>query len=102
MSWGGKDLGHNKSIYLQCRRPGFNPLVRKIPWRREWQPTPVFLPGEFHRQRNLAGYSPWGLKESGMTEQLTLTHLFPWSLENVALSVVALLYMLLLGCLIIA
>ena len=39
--------------------PGFSPWVRKMPWRRECQPTPVFLPGEFHRQRNLVGYS-WG------------------------------------------
>ena len=38
-----------------------------------WQPTPVILPGEFHEQRSLAGYSPWGCKESGMTEQLSLT-----------------------------
>ena len=37
-------------------------LVRKIAWRRKWQPTPVFLPGESHRQRSLAGYSPWGYK----------------------------------------
>ena len=43
-----------KRIYLQYRRPGFNPWVGKIPWRREWPPTPVFLPGEFHRQRSLA------------------------------------------------
>ena len=50
--------------YLQCRRPGFSPWVGKIPWRREWLPTPVFLPGEFHGQRNLVGYSPWGRKES--------------------------------------
>ena len=35
-------------------------MVGKIPWRRKWQPTPVFLPGEFHRQRSLVGYSPWG------------------------------------------
>ena len=40
--------------------------------RREWLPTPVFLPGESHGQRSLAGYSPWGPKESDMTEQLTL------------------------------
>ena len=46
------------------RRPGLGPCVRKIPWRREWLPTPVFLPGEFHGQRNLVGYSPWGGKES--------------------------------------
>ena len=42
--------------------------------RRKWQPTPVILPGEFQGQRSLAGYSPWGCKESGMTEQLSLTH----------------------------
>ena len=48
-------------VYLQCRRPGVNPWVGTIPWRREWQPTPVFLPGESHGQRSLAGYSPWGL-----------------------------------------
>ena len=46
-------------------------LVGKIPWRREWQPTPVFLPREFLRQ-SLAGYSPWGCKESDRTERLTL------------------------------
>ena len=39
--------------------PGFNPWVGKIPWRRKWQPSPVFLPGESHGQRNLEGYSPW-------------------------------------------
>ena len=43
------------------------------PWRKEWLPTPVFLPGEFHGQRSLAGYSPWDHKESGTTEQLTLS-----------------------------
>ena len=53
---------------LQCRRCGFSPWVRKIPWRREWLPTPVFLPGEFHGQRSLVGYSPWGYKESDSTE----------------------------------
>ena len=52
----------------ECRRLGFDPQVRKIPWRREWQPTPIFLPGEFHGQRSLVGYSPWGHKESNMTE----------------------------------
>ena len=46
----------------------FNPWVRKLPWRRAWQPTPVFLPGEFHGWRSLRGYSPWGHKESDMTE----------------------------------
>ena len=42
--------------------------VGKIPWNRKWQPTPVFLPGNFHRWRNLAGYSPWDHKTSDMTE----------------------------------
>ena len=42
-------------------------------WGRKWQPTPVFLPGESHGQRSLAGYSPWGRKESDMTERLSHT-----------------------------
>ena len=42
--------------------------IGKIPWRKEWQPTPIFLPGEVHGQRSLAGYSPWGRKELDMTE----------------------------------
>ena len=46
----------------ECRRPGFDPWVRKIPWRRAWQPTPVFLPGEFHGQKSLEGYSSWVTK----------------------------------------
>ena len=47
-----------------------DPWVWKIPWRRKLQPTPVFLPGKFHEQKNLVGHSPWGLRESGTTEQL--------------------------------
>ena len=45
--------------------------VGSIPWRRKWQPTPVFLPGKSHGQRSVVGYSPWGHKESDPTEQLT-------------------------------
>ena len=66
-------------ICLQCGRPGFDPWVGKIPWKREWLPTPVFLPEEFHGQRSLAGYSPWGCREWDMTERLTLSlsrHIF--------------------------
>ena len=44
----------------------FDPWVQKIPWRRKWQPTPVFLPGKFHRQRSLVGYSLWGHRELNM------------------------------------
>ena len=46
----------------QHRRWGFDPWVRKIPWRRKWLPTPVFLPGKPQGHRNLEGYSPWGYK----------------------------------------
>ena len=59
-----------KKICLQCRRPRFDPWVGKVPWRRAWQPTPVFLPGESHGQRSLVGYNPQGHKESDTTEQL--------------------------------
>ena len=58
-------------ICLQCGRPGFDPWVGKIPWRRAWQPTPVFLPGESHGQRSLVGCSPWGCKESDTTQPLS-------------------------------
>ena len=63
------------SICLPCRRPGFYPWVGKILWRRKWQPTPVFLPGESHGQRSLAGYSPWGRKKSDTTERVHFTSL---------------------------
>ena len=69
------------SQVAQCqkRRHIFNPWVGKIPWRRKWQPTPVlFLPGESHGQRSLAGCSPWGHKESGTTEGVNT-----WSLACV-------------------
>ena len=56
-----------KEPACQCRRRGFDSWLRKVPWRRKWQPTPVFLPGESHGQRTLAGYSPWGRKELNMT-----------------------------------
>ena len=53
------DLGGKESA-CNGRGPSFDPWVKKIPWRRKWQPTPVFWPGEFHGQRRLAGYNPWG------------------------------------------
>ena len=55
-------------VHLQCRRPGYKPWVGKISWRREWLPTPVFLPGKSHGQRSLTGYSPLGHKESDTTK----------------------------------
>ena len=56
-------------ICLRCRRPGFDPWVGKTPWRRKWQSTPVFLPRESHGQRSLVGYSPWGCKERGLSNE---------------------------------
>ena len=58
----------------RCKRHGFDPWVGKIPWRRKWQPTPVFLPGKCHGQRrSLAGCSPWGLQESDPAEHACTT-----------------------------
>ena len=52
----------------RCKRRGFHPWARKIPCRRKWQPTPVFLPGKPHGQRSLEGYSPWDRKECNTTK----------------------------------
>ena len=59
-----------------CRRCRFDPWVGKIPWRRKWQPTPVFLPGESHGQRSMMGYSPWGHKEAEMKSKYTSSQVF--------------------------
>ena len=56
---------------MQCRRSRFDLCVEKMPWRRAMKPTLVFLPGESHGQRSLAGYSPWGRKELDTTEYLS-------------------------------
>ena len=62
---------HDKESTCNAEVLGSIPWVRKIPWRREWQPTLVLLPGEFHGQRILVVYSLWGHKESDTTERLT-------------------------------
>ena len=62
-----------KASACQCRRHRrreFNPWVRKVCLSKKWKPTLIFLPGKFNRQRSLAGYSLWGLKESDTTEPL--------------------------------
>ena len=64
-------LGGKEST-CQCRRCAFDPWVGKILWRKKWHPTPVFLPEKCHGQRSLAGYSPWGNKESDTTERLNM------------------------------
>ena len=117
-------------IRLWCRRPLFHSWVRKIPWRRDrlpapvflgfpgdsdgkesacnvedlgsiaglerfpwrgaWQPTPLFLPGESHGQRSLAGYSPQGRKESDTTEQLSTANVYNLKTEKIPTGRVAL------------
>ena len=88
-STGSQRVGHDRATSLQTllmaqwwtsrmqcrrrRRPEFNPWIRKIPWRRKWQPTPVFLSGISHGQKSLVHYSPWTPKESVMAER-THTH----------------------------
>ena len=57
----------------RCKRHGFDPWVGKIPWRRVWQPTLVFLPGESHGQRSLEGFSLWGTRESHSTAHTCTT-----------------------------
>ena len=62
---------NGKEYACQCRRRrrrGLDSWVGKMPWRRKWHPTPVFLPGESHGQRSLVGYSPWGCKELDRTK----------------------------------
>ena len=66
-------LSHSSMIFFavvivargRCRRHGFDPWVGKIPWKKKWQPTGVFLPGKSCGQRSLMGYSPWGHKRVG-------------------------------------
>ena len=69
----GEDQKEAKVKEDKNRTAGFNPWVGKTPWRREWHPTPVLVPGESHGQRRLAGYSPWGHKESDTIERLSLS-----------------------------
>ena len=70
---GGSD---GKASAYKCWRPEFNPWVRKIPWRRKWQPTPVLLPGKSHGWRSLVGYSLWGHRQSDTTERTFSTNLW--------------------------
>ena len=73
----------SKELSCQRRSLEFDLWVGKIPWKRKWQPTPVFLLEKFHGQKSLVGYSPWGRKESDMTEaymhacMFLLYHNFP-------------------------
>ena len=80
----------SKKSTCQCRRCNglrLDPWVRMIPWKRKWHPTPAFLPGKFHGQRSLAGYSQWSCKEAeelNATEQTHSTHSHQRQLHNSA------------------
>ena len=65
---GGATGGESACQCRKLKRRRFDPWVRKIPWGRRWQPAPVFLPGKFHGQRSVRGYSQWGHKEWNTTE----------------------------------
>ena len=88
MSWGFPGDSVVKKSACQCRRHkicGFVPWVSKIPWRRAWQPTPVFLSRESHGQRSLVGYSPWGGKGRDTTEQVRSnwnSKPWPWGFQS--------------------
>ena len=61
-----------KESACQCKRHRFDPWIRKTPWNRKWQPALVFLPGEFHGQRSLPGYSPWDCNEQDRGKQVSM------------------------------
>ena len=78
---GGAGVKESAGQGRRRKKCGFDPWVAKIPRRRAWQPTPVFLPGESHRQRSLAGYSPRGPKESDMSDAAQQQHALLWPLQ---------------------
>ena len=82
LNWSARKRHPGKEPTCQCRRHKrcrFDPWEGKIPWRRAWPRTPVFLPGESCGQRSLAGYSPWGGKDSDTTE--VIQHTAPWQVN---------------------
>ena len=89
---GGSDGDSRESAY-KAGYLKFNPWVGKITWRREWLPTPVSLPGEFHGQRSLAGYSSWAHKESVIIaitssdndNQQLIAHYMPGNIKHTSL-----------------
>ena len=82
----GKELTYQGRRLKRC---GFNPWVGKIPWRRKWQPTPVFLPRESHGQRSLVGHGPWGHKEPDTTETTSHAYLHLYFIYLWFLSIIA-------------
>ena len=88
LSWGFPGSSESPCQWRSHRRHGFYPWVGKIPWRRAWQPTPVFLPGESHGQKSLAGYSPRGCKEVDTKEATQHAGILPFSSPTCWFSVI--------------
>ena len=74
----GKD-GRESALVQLCGRPGFDPWVGKIPWRKEWLLMPVFSPGQSQGQRSLAGFSLWGRR---VGHDLVTKHAYMWYMEQ--------------------
>ena len=79
---GGTVLKNSTCQFRRHKRLGFDPWVGEIPWRRKWQPIPIFLPGKFHGQRSLVGYRPWGCEESDKTGQLSMHRIVDCKVQN--------------------
>ena len=79
MGFSGGWVGKESACHCRRhKRHWFNPCVRKIPWSRKWQPTPVILLQKSHGQKSLAGYNPWSHKESDMTPRLNNTYMYSY------------------------
>ena len=65
---GGSEMVKKKEFACNAGDPGLIPELGRFPWRWEWLPIPVFLPGEFHGQKSLAGYSPWGRNQTQLSD----------------------------------
>ena len=86
-----KESACSSGDHLQCKRHWFYPQVRKIPLRRKWQPTPVFLPGKSRGQRSLGGYSPWGRKsQTQLGNYATITTILTLMLSVLCLQALSL------------
>ena len=81
-SWSSLKAQTVKNVAQTVKPAMWETWVGKIPWRRVWPPTPVFLPGEFHGRSSLVGYSPWGFEESDTTEWLSTAQVSSAELQS--------------------
>ena len=88
MGFPGGTSGKNSTCQCRrCKSHSFYPWVGKVPWRRKWQPTPTFLPGESHWQRSVVDYSPQGCRESDTTGWLTHTHTHTYTVNMIKMKI---------------